>query len=103
MQVQSLRQIRRRIKSVESTQKLTKAMEMISISKLRAIQNQLDGFRGYFVQVEGLFFDVFDEHLALASPFLNSNALVKRVLLCVIASDTGLCGVYNQSILRRVS
>jgi len=101
MQVQSLRQIRRRIKSIESTQKLTKAMEMISISKLRSIQNQLDNFRLYFGQVEELFFDVFTPG-AGSAPFLKTPPGAKKILLCVVTADTGLCGVYNQAILRRV-
>ena len=57
MIVQSLRQIRRRIKSVENTQKLTSAMEMISISKLRSTQNQLKSFEHYFHALEGILCD----------------------------------------------
>jgi len=102
MIVQSLRQIRRRIKSVENTQKLTSAMEMISISKLRSTQNQLKSFEHYFHALEGILCDSVGCLAGGDHKFL-AKGKSKKICLCVISADTGLCGIYNNSVLKAAS
>ena len=101
MIVQSLREIRRRIRSVESTKKLTHAMEMISISKLRAIQNRLNSFKHYFYALESILGDAVDCLEGGDHKFLKKGKS-EKICLCVIAADTGLCGVYNNNLLKAV-
>jgi F-type H+-transporting ATPase subunit gamma len=97
--IQSLRQIRRRIKSVESTQKLTRAMEMISVAKLRSAQNRLNIFKNYFYALDGILRDSIG-CLAPGDHQLLTRGKSKKICLCVIAADTGLCGVYNNGVLK---
>ena len=97
--IQSLRQIRRRIKSVESTQKLTRAMEMISMAKLRSTQNRLNIFKNYFYALESIMHDSIGCLKGVGHQFLTPGRS-KKICLCVIAADTGLCGVYNNGVLK---
>jgi len=97
--IQSLRQIRRRIRSVESTQKLTRAMEMISMAKLRSTQNRLNIFKNYFYALEGILGNSIGCLSGSDHQFLT-HGKSKKICLCVIAADTGLCGVYNNGVLK---
>lgn len=99
---QSLRQIRRRIRSIENTQKLTKAMEMISVAKLRAIQGQIAHFKIYFGKIDHLMQQALAGSEDIEQPLLHGYKTREKILLCLITSDTGLCGPYNQNILRQV-
>jgi F-type H+-transporting ATPase subunit gamma len=97
---QNLRQIKRRIKSVESTAKLTRAMEMISIAKLRSFQGKLAFAREYFSKVDRIWNQYLPKYRNLDHPLLKRRRDVKKTTLCVLTSDTGLCGSYNADILR---
>jgi F-type H+-transporting ATPase subunit gamma len=97
---QSLRQIKRRIKSVESTSKLTRAMEMISIAKLRSFQVKLAFAREYFSKVDRVWNDYLPKFRPHDHPLLANRLQKKKITLCVFTSDTGLCGSYNADILR---
>ena len=94
-----MRDIRRRIKSVTSTQKITKAMKMVSASKLRKAQSSLMAARPYSDKVQ----EVMDHILSggeYENPFLIPHREVKKVLFIVLAGDRGLCGGYNMNVLR---
>jgi len=100
--VASLRQIRRRIRSVENTQKITRAMEMVAAAKLRRFQDFLESARPYTEKLEELLGRISGMLPAgYTHPFLEKNAAVeksaepKKVALIVFTSDTGLCGTYN--------
>jgi F-type H+-transporting ATPase subunit gamma len=97
---QSLRQIKRRIRSVESTAKLTRAMEMISIAKLRSFQNKLAFMKGYFARVDRIWQQYLPKFRPGDHPLLADRPEKKKITLCVVTSDTGLCGSYNADILR---
>ncbi len=94
--------IRRRIRSVKSTQQITKAMKMISASKLRRAQEAIFAARPY----ARLMARVLNGMASRADP--DSHPLLRRqgdqqVLLIVITADKGLCGVFNASIIRSAS
>jgi F-type H+-transporting ATPase subunit gamma len=95
----SLRDIKRRIKSVESTQQITKAMEMVSAAKLRKAQSRVEAARPYGLKMQQML-----ESLATAAAGLNHPLFeereVKTTLLVVFTSDRGLAGSYNSNIIR---
>ena len=93
----SLRQIRRRIKSVENTKKMTHAMEMVAASKLKKLQDLLKQSDRYIGELKRILGTLVKEK-PLAHPLLEKRAEVKSVLVFLIASDTGLCGSYNTNI-----
>ena len=95
---QQLRHLKTRIRSIEGTWKVTRAMEMVSMSKFKAIESPLHMGRAYFDKVKSLF-----ESVASMETTDNSLFMVKRtgpVGLVVITADTGLCGIYNEHLLR---
>ena len=94
----TLRDIKRKINSVRSTQTITRTMKMVSASKLRRAQEGLENFRAYAVNIEELAKKAIaaadrDEHL-----LLKEKEDQKRVLIFSIGSDRGLCGGFNVNI-----
>jgi len=96
---QSLKVIKNRIKSVGNTQKVTNAMQMVSVAKLNHVAKVLYAIRPYTLKLEGLL-----NNLAYIgdkiNPLLEKRVPVKKKALCVITSDNGLCGFYNTGVLR---
>lgn len=97
---QSLRQIKSRIKSVENTCKITRAMEMISVSKLRRIQDLLFAMRAYFGRTDSILKNLLAERPDFSHPLLDAAPNTGNVAVCVVTSDSGLCGLYNDRILK---
>ena len=97
---QALSGIKSRMKSVENIHKITRAMEMVSLSKLNRVKNALFVSRHYLDRLE----TVVDDFLAAAGdidhPLLKAGPSRGKTGLCVITSDTGLCSTYNQNIIR---
>ena len=94
------KEIRTKIRSVQNTQKITRAMEMVAASKMRKAQERMKAARPYGEKVRDV-----AAHLASAiqdykHPFLVVRASVKRVGLIVVTSDKGLCGGLNTNALR---
>ena len=98
----SLRQIRRRIRSVENTKKMTRAMEMVAASKLKKLQELLRQSDRYIGEL-GRILETLVREKPLAHPLLEKRAEVKSTLVFLLTSDTGLCGSYNTNILERTS
>jgi len=99
--IQSLRSIKLRMKSVDNTKKITRAMEMVSASKLNRIKNILYTSRPYFSKVEVLMHNVLKStDIALNHPLLKKRPEVKSIALFVVTSDAGLCGTYNLNMIR---
>ena len=99
--IQSLRSIKLRMKSVENTKKITRAMEMVSASKLNRIKNILYASRPYFSKVEVLMHNVLKSaDIAADHPLLKKRPEVKSIALLVMTSDAGLCGIYNYNMIR---
>ncbi|MCX5709760.1 MAG: ATP synthase F1 subunit gamma [Candidatus Omnitrophica bacterium] len=96
---QNLRQIKNRIRVIDNAHKVTSAMEMISVTKLNRTEKLLRGFKPYFLKLETLFNRIISDQNKLSSPFFAGNDS-KDICLCLISSDSGLCGVHNAEILR---
>lgn len=98
----TLRDIKRRIRSVQSTQQITKAMEMVAAARLRKAQAQVEAARPYGLKMQQML-----ESLAAAAAGLNHPLFeereVKNKLLVVFTSDRGLSGSYNTNVLRNAS
>lgn len=95
-------EIKRRIKSVQSTRKITKAMGLVSTSKLRRARANLNLNETFFDTTLDITKDVFNEIDGfMDSVYLKGNGS-KRKLYIVLASDTGLCGGYNVSLALRL-
>jgi F-type H+-transporting ATPase subunit gamma len=92
---------RRRIRSVKSTQKITKAMEMVAAAKVRRAQQRVLANRPYAEKLHEMFIHV-TAHLPPGEVrhALLARRPLKRVLLVVVTSDKGLCGGYNSNVLR---
>lgn len=97
----SLKDIRSRIGSVKNTQKITKAMKMVSAAKLKRAQDRITNLRPYAL---GLLEVIADIALTkrVSHPLLSSGEDPKRILTVVVTSDRGLCGGFNSSIIREV-
>ncbi|TMG83498.1 MAG: F0F1 ATP synthase subunit gamma [Betaproteobacteria bacterium] len=94
------KEIRNKIKSVQSTRKITKAMEMVAASKMKKAQDRMRASRPYVGRMLAI-----ARHLALANPeyrhaFLVKRPQVRNVGLIVVTSDKGLCGGLNTNALR---
>lgn len=97
---ESLKHIKNRIRSIESIKKITRAMEMISLAKLRPSQNRLESSRGYLEKIRQLLSSTLAKASTVDNPFVAA-ATGKKIALCVISSDTGLCGTYNNNLFRK--
>jgi F-type H+-transporting ATPase subunit gamma len=97
----SLKIIRKRISSVRSTQKITKAMKMVSAAKLRRAQEAAVAARPYAQKLSELLQAVASAITDEAHPLLRTAEEPARVRLVVLTSDRGLCGAYNAALLRQ--
>ena len=97
----STKEIKNRIRSMESTKQITKAMEMVAASKLRRAQAQVSNSRPYFEILYSTIQDIARGNKDFSSPFLKKRD-VKKVLYIAIAGDRGLAGGYNSNVLKLV-
>ena len=97
----STKEIKNRIRSMESTKQITKAMEMVAASKLRHAQARVLNSRPYFEILYSTINDIVDTNQDFSSPYLNKRP-VKKIAYIVIAGDRGLAGGYNSNILKLV-
>lgn len=95
------KEIRTKIKSVKSTQKITKAMEKVAASKLRRTQQRMAAARPYADKIRQVIGHLFQANPEYRHPFLVERE-VKRVGYIVITSDRGLCGGLNVNEFRRL-
>jgi F-type H+-transporting ATPase subunit gamma len=94
-----LKEVRNRIKSVQSTQQITKAMKMVSAAKLRRAQDAIIQMRPYARKLQDVLSNIVsNSEGGGAGMSLAVERTVEKVLLIVITSDRGLCGAYNANI-----
>ena len=96
------KEIRTKIKSVENTRKITRAMEMVAAAKMRKAQDRMRAARPYAEKIRQV-----ASHLARANPeykhpFLVHREQIKNIGVIVVTSDKGLCGGLNTNLLRLV-
>jgi F-type H+-transporting ATPase subunit gamma len=96
------KEIRVKIKSVQSTRKITKAMEMVAASKMRKAQERMRHARPYGEKIRNVAAHLSHANPEYRHPFLVHRDSVKRVGLIVITTDKGLCGGLNTNLLRMV-
>ncbi|CAN5498347.1 F0F1 ATP synthase subunit gamma [soil metagenome] len=96
-----LRALRRRIKSVKSTQKITRAMELIAASRITKARNAVEQARPYAAGISRVIRDLAAESTLGSHPILADRETITTVAVIVITSDRGLAGAYNTNVLRR--
>ena len=92
--------LRRRIKSVESTKKITRAMELISATRVVKAQDRAAAARPYSEQITSVILDLVQAGAAKDHPLLRDNPDANTAAFIVVTSDRGLCGGYNSSVIR---
>ena len=96
------KEIRTKIKSVQSTRKITKAMEMVSAAKMKRAQDRMRATRPYVERALQIAMHVAQANTEYKHPFLARREEVKRVGAIVVTTDKGLCGGLNTNVLRLV-
>jgi len=94
------KEIRTKIKSVENTRKITKAMEMVAASKMRKAQDRMRASRPYAEKIRNVAAHLSYTQPDFKHPFLIKRDVVKNVGLIIVSSDKGLCGGLNTNMLR---
>lgn len=95
------KEVRTKIKSVENTRKITKAMEMVAASKMRKAQERMKHARPYAEKIAQVAAHFGEAHPEYRHPFVAKHEQIKRVGLIVVTTDKGLCGALNTNALRR--
>ena len=94
------KEIRTKIKSVQNTRKITKAMEMVAASKMRKAQERMRAARPYGEKIRNVAAHISHANPEYRHPFLISRDTVKKVGIIVVTADKGLCGGLNTNVLR---
>jgi F-type H+-transporting ATPase subunit gamma len=96
----NLKEVRNRIKSVTSTQQITKAMKMVSAAKLRRAQDRITQMRPYSVKLQEMLSNIVAATEGDMNISFAKEREIKNVLLVVVTSDRGLCGGFNSNIIK---
>ena len=96
------KEIRNKIKSVQNTRKITKAMEMVAASKMKKAQERMRASRPYVERCFNIAMHIAKANTEYKHPFLVKRETVKRVGAIVVTTDKGLCGGLNTNVLRLV-
>ncbi|CAK7042422.1 F0F1 ATP synthase subunit gamma [Kerstersia gyiorum] len=97
-----IKEIRTKIKSVQNTRKITKAMEMVAASKMRKAQERMRAGRPYADKVREIASHLMQANPEYSHPYLHERESVKAVGVVVITTDKGLCGGLNTNVMRLV-
>jgi F-type H+-transporting ATPase subunit gamma len=98
----SMKDIKLRIKSVESTRQITKAMELVASSKLRRAKLRVEASRPYFMVLRDTLLDIAASNTEFTSAYIRKRE-VKRSCYIVIAGDRGLAGGYNTNMFKQIA
>ena len=96
----ALKEVRNRIKSVQSTQQITKAMKMVSAAKLRRAQDAITQMRPYSKKLQEVLGNIISNSDGDVKIALAEERTVENVLIIVVTSDRGLCGGYNSNLIK---
>jgi len=99
----NLKEIRTRISSIESTQKITSSMKLVSAAKLRRAQTSIQYLRPYSEKLNEILKDLSDSAGAMDEMPLFEKRAAEKVLIVVITSNKGLCGAFNANIVKAVN
>lgn len=98
----AMREIRARIKNVKSTQKITKAMKMVSVSKLRRMQSAMEALRPFTRKSREILSVLLSGDNTYSNTLIQPRSEVKNVCYVLFVSNRGLCGAYNSNLLRHM-
>lgn len=99
----NMQSIKRRMKSVESTKKITKAMQLVATSKLRKTRNQLEELKPYYSMVQETVAEILESNKGrIDNPYLKENKEGKTAYI-VMTSSLGLCGGYNANVFKTIA
>ncbi len=96
------KEIRGKIKSVQNTAKITKAMEMVAASKMRRAQDRMYASRPYATKIRSVLAHLAQSHSEYKHPYLQERDQIKRVGYIIISTDRGLCGGLNTNMFKAV-
>ena len=96
----SIRELRSRIKSVNSTKKITKAQELIAASRITKAQAQVAASKPYSDEITKVLGELASASTSLDHPLLTEREQTKRAAVLVVTSDSGQCGAYNANVLK---
>ena len=96
----ALKEVRNRIKSVQSTQQITKAMKMVSAAKLRRAQDAITQMRPYAKKLQEMLSNIVSSSEGDVSMALAAQRPVEKVMIIVVTSDRGLFGGYNSNLIK---
>jgi len=96
------KEIRGKIKSVENTKKITKAMEMVAASKMRKAQDRMRAARPYSEKIRTITANLAQANPEYSHPFMVQQTQSKKIGLILVTTDKGLCGGLNTNVLRLV-
>ena len=96
------REIKTKIKSVQNTRKVTRALEMVSASKIRKAQERMKGSRPYARLMTQLIGHIAKANSEYTHPFMAEHAAIKRVGYIIVSSDRGLAGGLNSQMFRKI-
>ena len=96
----ALKEVRNRIKSVQSTQQITKAMKMVSAAKLRRAQDAITQMRPYAHKLQDMLSNIVSNSDGGVNLALATERPVEKVLIIIVTSDRGLCGGYNSNLIK---
>ncbi|MEG1758108.1 MAG: ATP synthase F1 subunit gamma [Oscillospiraceae bacterium] len=98
----SMREIRARIKNVKNTQQLTKAMKMVSVSKLRKVKLSMEAMRPFTEKAQEILSTLLSDDKVASNIFVRAEKDVKKVCYVLFVGNRGLCGAYNSNIERHL-
>ena len=96
----ALKEVRNRIKSVQSTQQITKAMKMVSAAKLRRAQDAITQMRPYAQKLQEMLSNIVSNSDGDVNMSLATQRPIEKVLIIIVTSDRGLCGGYNSNLIK---
>ena len=96
----ALKEVRNRIKSVQSTQQITKAMKMVSAAKLRRAQDAITQMRPYAQKLQEVLSNIVSNSEGEVNMDLAAERTVEKVMIIIVTSDRGLCGGYNSNLIK---
>lgn len=94
------RDIKRKIRSVNSTMQITKAMELVSTAKLKRARNRMDITKPYFDTIQSAVTEILGSDRSIKTRYISDKEIVKTLYI-VITSDRGLCGGYNANVIKK--
>ncbi len=98
----TLRDIKNRIKGVQNTQQITKAMKMVAAAKLRRAQENIINARPYARKIAGMLSHLVTDEDMANNPFIQQRE-IKNIGIAIVTADRGLCGAFNTNIIRETS